>query len=288
MGQRLLTLCESAGDHDDESVDKWNRIRSLVALAFDCRHLRAAQTVSRDQLAAMMNHYKAIDFEGISVMTAKDLCKAIGSLQPEQFPFSLQLLHSEILLVCEEAADTVPVESAGALSAPDASDDVGLRKAVVQDAVSAVAKVFGSGEASASNHGSAEASRTPGRAGKYPRVDAPEVEGSASMAIREDTPGYIPQVFPKLFPFGTGDFHNNQGGRTMPGSPLRLLSFNAWGKYVMTWHDGRFMRHTRFRYWFLDTWLRSMTPTMQNVFLKTHPDAAEYTECQKFLLDFHI
>ena len=104
MGQRLLALCESAGDHDDESADEWNRIRSLVAVAFDCQHLRAAQTVSRDQLAAMMHHYEAIDFEGTSVMTAKDLCKAIGSLQPEQFPSSLELLHSEILLVCEEAA----------------------------------------------------------------------------------------------------------------------------------------------------------------------------------------
>ena len=46
MGQRLLTLCESAGDHDNESVDEWNRIRSLVAVAFDCRFLRRAQTVS--------------------------------------------------------------------------------------------------------------------------------------------------------------------------------------------------------------------------------------------------
>ena len=97
------------------------------------------------------------------------------------------------------------------------------------------------------------------------------------MAIPEDEPGYVAKAFPKLFPFGTGDFHANQGGRTARGSPQRLLSFNAWGKYVMTWHDGRFMRHTRFRYWFLDTWLRSMTPTMQKVFLKTHPGAEEYT-----------
>ena len=103
-GQRLLALCQSAGDHDDESADEWNRIRGLVAVAFDCQYLRAAKTVSREQLAAMMHHYKAIDFEGISVMTAKDLCKTIRSLQPEQFPSSLELLHSEILLVCEEAA----------------------------------------------------------------------------------------------------------------------------------------------------------------------------------------
>ena len=291
MGQRLLGLLESAGDDNEESADEWNRVRSLVASVFDCSFLRAAQTVSRDHLAAMMHHYNAIDFEGISVMSAKDLRKAIGSLQPEQFPSSLELHHSEMLLACDEAADTVAVETAAALSASDASDDVGLRKAVVQDAVAAVAKVFGvgpdvdipgpgnagSGGASASKHEIGEASPAPGRAGRYPRVDAPEVEGSASMAIREDEPGYIPKAFPKFFPFGTSDFHTAQGGRTALGSPHRLLSFNAWGKYVMTWHDGRFMRHTRFRYWFLDTWLRSMTPTMQRVFLKTHPGAAEYT-----------
>ena len=97
------------------------------------------------------------------------------------------------------------------------------------------------------------------------------------MAIRDGTPGYIVQAFPKLFPHGVGDFYLHQGGRAAPGSPLWLLSFSAWGKYVMMWHDGRFMRHTRFRYWLLDTMLRSMTPSMQRVFLKTHAAAADYT-----------
>ena len=31
----------------------------------------------------------------------------------------------------------------------------------------------------------------------------------------------------------------------------------------MVWHDGRFMRHTRFRYWLLDTMLRVMIPGVQ-------------------------
>ena len=201
-----------------------------------------AQTVSRDDLAAMMHHYNAIDFEGISVMSAKDLRKAIGSLQGEHFPSSLELLHSEMLLACQEATDTDLVESAGAVSASDASDDIGLRKAVVQDAAVAVTKVFGVGPdvdnpgpgnaglggASASKHEIGEAPPAPGRAGRYPRVDAPEVEGSASMAIRENEPGYTPKAFPKLFPFGTGDFHDPQGGRTVPGSSHRLFSFNSW------------------------------------------------------------
>ena len=205
-----------------------------------------------------------------------------------------------MLIVVQQAMGDVPVESAGALSAPDVSDDVGVRHAVVQEAADAITKAFGAvadadedgsghvdpdAEDDGSGGAKSEGASAPiagtsaaggrGRAGKYPlvnapegepRVNAPEVEGSAAMAIREDTPGYIVQAFPKLFPHGVGDFHSHQGGRTAPSSPLRLLSFSSWGKYVMTWHDGRFMRHTRFRYWLLDTSLRLMTPGMQRTF----------------------
>ena len=45
----------------------------------------------------------------------------------------------------------------------------------------------------------------------------------------------------------------------------------------MTWHDGRFMRHTRFRYWLLDTSLRVMTPGMQRTFFRTREAATAYT-----------
>ena len=104
-----------------------------------------------------------------------------------------------------------------------------------------------------------------------PRVDAPEVEDGPRQAIAENTPGLIPQAFPKLFPFGTGDYHMDRNG--MPGRP----DFGAWGRYVLQWHDCRFMRHTRFRYWYLDTWLRMKTPGVQNVFVRMHRDAADLT-----------
>ena len=105
----------------------------------------------------------------------------------------------------------------------------------------------------------------------------PEVEDSPVAAIREDTPGYIARAFPKLFPHGTGDFHCGQGGRTAVNSRHRLLTFSQWGRFVMTWHDGRFARHTRFRYWLVDTSLRSMAPQLQHTFLKTHAAAKNYT-----------
>ena len=57
----------------------------------------------------------------------------------------------------------------------------------------------------------------------------------------------------------------------------KLLSFEEWGRFVMMWHDGRFMRHSRIRYWLLDTSLRMMTPTMKRTFFKTRDAATQYT-----------
>ena len=69
------------------------------------------------------------------------------------------------------------------------------------------------------------------------------MEDEPGQAIREDTPGYIAQAFPKPFPYGTGDFHCLRGGMS------KLLKFEEWGRFVLLWQDGRFMRHPRFRYW---------------------------------------
>ena len=55
------------------------------------------------------------------------------------------------------------------------------------------------------------------------------------------------------------------------------FKFEEWGRFVLLWHDGRFMRHTRFRYWLLDTVLRTMTPGMQRTFFKTRSVATQYT-----------
>jgi len=106
---------------------------------------------------------------------------------------------------------------------------------------------------------------------KYPRVDPPPVEDEPGQAVREDTPGYIAQAFPKLFPHGAGDFHCLRGGMR------KLLKFEEWGRFVLLWHDGRFIRHPRFRYWLLDTVLRTMTPGMQRTFFKTRSAATQYS-----------
>ena len=106
---------------------------------------------------------------------------------------------------------------------------------------------------------------------KYPRVDPPEVEDQPGQAVREDTPGYIVKAFPKLSPHGTGDYHDARPGLH------RTLRFEEWGRYVMLWHDGCFMRHTRFRYWLLDTMLRVMALGVQRTFFRTRKACQDYT-----------
>ena len=109
---------------------------------------------------------------------------------------------------------------------------------------------------------------------KYLRVDPPTVADAPGEAVREDEAGYIAKAFPKLFPHGTGDYHY------MSSTGDKLLSFPEWGRYVLMWHDGRFMRHTRFRYWLLDTVLRAKTPGIQRVFFRLKPGAADVTIAQ--------
>ena len=106
---------------------------------------------------------------------------------------------------------------------------------------------------------------------KHPRVEPPEVDDDLGRAIKEDTPGYIVMAFPKLFPHGTGDYHSHKAGLR------RSLSFQEWGRYIMLWHDGRFMRHSRFRYWLLDTMLRVMVPGVQRTFFRTRKAWEDYT-----------
>lgn len=101
-----------------------------------------------------------------------------------------------------------------------------------------------------------------------PRTSPPSLD---MRPLPENTPGYIPSAFPKLFPFGTGDFHD-------PAAPFASdADFGLWGRTIMQWHDQRFMRHTRFRYFFLNTWLRMKTPGMRQVFFRTHPGAEDLT-----------
>ena len=282
LGGRLLDLVEGARNaDDDDACDEWNVMRSLAADALGNSFLRVASTLCRDVLAAVLYSHDAIEIDDATDMSAKKLQTSLSHWPPEDLPVEILRLHSEMMLACEDVGKDVPLEHAGALSSAAASDDVGLRGKIVGASEAVLKKFgFGAGDESAGPGDAREDARPvePGaRPRQYPRVDAPEVEDAAAMAIRENTPGYIAMAFPKLFPHGTGDFHDDQGGRTASNSPYRLLTFAQWGGFVMTWHDGRFARHSRFRYWLVDTSLRAMAPSLQHTFLKTHAAAKDYT-----------
>ena len=233
MGGRLLELVESARDAEDEACDDWNRIRALAADALESPFCRCQNTLSRDILAAVLYNHEAIEMDGVTDISAKKLRGALRHWPSEELPVELCRLHSEMLMICEEMAKDVPPEHACALSSPEISDDVGHRGHVVQGASEAVLRKFGGGvpndpeeegpvlgRVHPESRREPSAAQTGSRPRQYPRVDAPEVEDAASMAIREDTPGYIAMAFPKLFPHGVGDFHDNRGGRTAPNSLL--------------------------------------------------------------------
>ena len=232
MGDRLLALCESARDPGDESFGDWNRLRAMVATALDSPFKRAAGSVSRDDVAAVLYDHGAIDLDGLTETDTKAVWTALAVFLPADLPAELHQLHTEMDTILCELAEEACVESAGAVSASDVADDVGLRIGVLQGAADAVAQTFDQNKAPVRDirndpqPGFASASGGQ-KARGYPRVDAPEVDGAAAMAIREDTRGYIAQAFPKLFPFGIADFHDGQGGRTAPGSPHRMLNFSS-------------------------------------------------------------
>ena len=62
-----------------------------------------------------------------------------------------------------------------------------------------------------------------------PRVDAPEVAENA--AVSENTPGYIAMPFPKISPFGCGDYHECRQPLEGP------YKFADWGRHVMQRSD---------------------------------------------------
>ena len=202
---------------------------------------------------------------------AKDVPRILRELPEEAWTTDLVMLHNELAAVRLELASDEPLISVGALSAEDPGDDVGVRKSAL-DAMAQTVRA-GAGGGIKSTSGSTAEGPVPESALKteLPRVEPPEVEDEPGQAIKENTPGYIAQAFPKLFPHGIGDFHSLRAvGR-------QALKFEEWGRMLMMWHDGRFMRHTRFRYWLLDTSLRSMTPSMQRVFFRTREAATDYT-----------
>ena len=279
IGRRLFELLTSDLE-EDTSADLWNVMRQVVAEVFEKGVFRMATSLPQDILSVALCARGVLDLGLPLTLEAQDTLHALRSLAELDSPIDLQSLRGEIDAIMLELTDEEPkVVSTGSIAETATGDDVGLRSDVVDSLASIAEEVIGeSGRAPGSASDLPQGDEPhPEKVGeqqrklKYPRVDPPEIEDQPGQAIREDTPGYIPKAFPKLFPYGTGDYHADHGGLA------RTLRFEEWGRYVMLWFDGRFMRHTRFRYWLLDTMLRVMVPGVQRTFFRTREACQDYT-----------
>ena len=285
------------GSGEDTEQDPWNQVRTLAASTFGKPPLRMTTSLEVVRLAVLLGSEEILQLDLAPELSTDEMISVLRALPVDEWPEDLHLLCSEINLIQEELSSDAPIETAGGVSAASPDDDVGLRLGSLDAMASEIAKTFSDldaeklnreGAATAAEQVPASGSILPTKAFseqgilasgdfneaskvKYPRVSPPEVEDEIGQAVREDSPGYIAQAFPKLFPFGTGDFHDLR--QHFP----KLLSFEEWGRFVMMWHDGRFSRHSRFRYWLLDTTLRLMTPTMKRTFFKTREAAIDFT-----------
>ena len=307
IGRQVAELLAGDADANDE-VNYWNLMRRMVAEDFDGNAWRRSFTIPQDYLSASLCARGVLKAGFPQTVAAKDILPALRAMGDHERPEHLDVLSAEIDAIMYELSQEEPeTVTAGSTQDADTLDDVGLREQVV-DELASVAEELGeeSGEAPGSASGPIPGDvvapnggedlpvgeEAPGSASgpvldnaaatgggesqrqgkfKYPRLDPPEVEDQPGQAIREDTPGYIAKAFPKLFPHGVGDYHGDHDGLK------RSLRFEEWARYIMLWHDQRFMRHTRFRYWLLDTTLRAMVPGAQRTFFKTRSASVDYS-----------
>ena len=279
-GQPTETLELPDFDTDKTDVDPWNSLRAKIATTMRSNSLRAANAVP-DQIIAVFLHFSnLLDLGACPSSDPNDMVAYVRGMPESDWTQDITLLHSELHIIRIMLCEDEPIQSVSAVSTIESTEDVGLRSSVLEHMATTVNEKFGQQDNSAKENVEGPEKEGPGSASsisgqprqpKFPRVDPPEVEDDPGQGIAENTPGYIPQAFPSLFPHGLGDFHASRGN--IP----KLLRFEEWGRFVMLYHDGRFARHTRFRYWLLDTELRLMTPGMQRTFFKTREVASKYT-----------
>ena len=92
-----------------------------------------------------------------------------------------------------------------------------------------------------------------------PHLLWPEIEG---IPINEfQTPGYMARAFPTLYPYGKGDLRSQRTWDILPAE---------YFKHLLWYKDGRFARHTRWRYFALNSTLRWRALQEGRVYVKQH------------------
>ena len=85
------------------------------------------------------------------------------------------------------------------------------------------------------------------------------------------TPGYITMAFPHLFPYGTGDF-------SMPRQTK--VTIKDYIKHVILYHDGRFSKDERFRYFIMNTEMRWTSLNTGSIFVRKNEPFTKMTLLQ--------
>lgn len=93
-----------------------------------------------------------------------------------------------------------------------------------------------------------------------PTVPWPSAGGSPVNEF--NTEGYISCAFPTLFPTGAADF--------VAPRP-RTVTVGNYFKHLMLYHDGRFAKHPRFRYFALNTEMRHRALQTGRIYVRQHP-----------------
>jgi hypothetical protein len=75
-------------------------------------------------------------------------------------------------------------------------------------------------------------------------------------------PGHVSAAFPTLFPFGFGTYADKHSVE---------LSWTQWSQHVMHHYDGRFAKHSRFRYYVLNTHERDVANRQAQLFVEHNP-----------------
>jgi len=87
----------------------------------------------------------------------------------------------------------------------------------------------------------------------------PEIEG---IPVNEfSTPGYMARAFPTLYPYGCGDLRSERPRDIKPAE---------YFKHLLWYKDGRFARHSRWRYFALNSTMRWRALQEGKVYVSQH------------------
>ena len=92
---------------------------------------------------------------------------------------------------------------------------------------------------------------------------------TSAIPVNEfNTEGYISCAFPTLFPTGAADFLSPR---------LYTVTVGNYFKHLMLYHDARFAKHPRFRYFALNTEMRHRALESGRIYVRRHPHDAHLT-----------